>query len=272
ASRGTGSESQPVLIDDSQQALPLRVSPRKALAATQAEAAETFEAEIRESQAIVAPTEGSKAATVASAEDNDASDEGFDERFVDDFEGIDWSRLPRFQKPLRTLKQKKSWVFQHGYRVASCNNLSRTFFICKYCHQHKIMDATGVGVAEVTHATSSASAHLAINRTGHRITKAGVVQPALNNGQLTIAMAAKQGIEISQSVGNALGNFDVQRFRLAAIIWLVENNHPITQFEQPAFRAMLTFANPEAEAALWRSHHSVSRFVLRLYDYMVPQV
>ncbi|KAI2481055.1 hypothetical protein Ptr902_08081 [Pyrenophora tritici-repentis] len=223
----------------------------RALAATQAEAAETFEAEIRESQAIVAPTEGSKAATVASAEDNDASDEGFDERFVDDFEGIDWSRLPRFQKPLRTLKQKKSWVFQHGYRVASCNNLSRTFFICKYCHQHKIMDATGVGVAEVTHATSSASAHLAINRTGHRITKAGVVQPALNNGQLTIAMAAKQGIEISQSVGNALGNFD---------------------FEQPAFRAMLTFANPEAEAALWRSHHSVSRFVLRLYDYMVPQV
>ncbi|KAI0569226.1 Dimer-Tnp-hAT domain-containing protein, partial [Pyrenophora tritici-repentis] len=171
ASRGAGSESQPVLIDDSQQALPLRVSPRKALAATQAEAAETFEAEIRESQAIVAPTEGSKAATVASAEDNDASDEGFDERFVDDFEGIDWSRLPRFQKPLRTLKQKKSW-----------------------------------------------------------------------------------------------------RFRLAAIIWLVENNHPITQFEQPAFRAMLTFANPEAEAALWRSHHSVSRFVLRLYDYMVPQV
>ncbi|KAI1670732.1 hypothetical protein L13192_06248 [Pyrenophora tritici-repentis] len=220
ASRGTGSESQPVLIDDSQQALPLRVSPRKALAATQAEAAETFEAEIRESQAIVAPTEGSKAATVASAEDNDASDEGFDERFVDDFEGIDWSRLPRFQKPLRALKQKKSWI----------------------------MDATGVGVAEVTHATSSASAHLAINRTGHRITKAGVVQPALNNRQLTIAMAAKQGIEISQSVGNALGNFD------------------------PAFRAMLTFANLEAEAALWRSHHSVSRFVLRLYDYMVPQV
>ncbi|KAI2478918.1 hypothetical protein Ptr902_09884 [Pyrenophora tritici-repentis] len=89
ASRGTGSESQPVLIDDSQQALPLRVSPRKALTATQAEAAETFEAEIRESQAIVAPTEGSKAATVASAKDNDASDEGFDERFVDDFEGID---------------------------------------------------------------------------------------------------------------------------------------------------------------------------------------
>ncbi|KAI1667964.1 hypothetical protein Ptr902_09888 [Pyrenophora tritici-repentis] len=61
----------------------------RALAATQAEAAETFEAEIRESQAIVAPTKGSKAATVASAKDNDASDEGFDERFVDDFEGID---------------------------------------------------------------------------------------------------------------------------------------------------------------------------------------
>ena len=49
---------------------------------------------MRESQveaAIVAPTEGSKAATVATAEDdNQNSDEdAFDERFADDFKGID---------------------------------------------------------------------------------------------------------------------------------------------------------------------------------------
>jgi hypothetical protein len=35
---------------------------------------------------------------------------------------------------------------------------------------------------------------------------------------------------------------------------------------------MIKFANPEAEAALWLSHHSVARFVMRLYDYMKPQV
>jgi hypothetical protein len=30
--------------------------------------------------------------------------------------------------------------------------------------------------------------------------------------------------------------------------------------------------NPEAESALWASHNSVSRYVVRLYDYMKPRV
>jgi hypothetical protein len=29
-------------------------------------------------------------------------------------------------------------------------------------------------------------------------------------------------------------------------------------------------ANPEAESALWASHNSVSRYVVRLYDYVTP--
>jgi hypothetical protein len=71
---------------------------------------------LRESQieaAIVAPTEGSKAATVAIPEDDhQSSDEDtFDERFADNFEGIDWARLPQYMKPLATQKQRKSWVF-----------------------------------------------------------------------------------------------------------------------------------------------------------------
>lgn len=36
---------------------------------------------------------------------------GFDARFVDDFKGIDWSKLRRYEKPSRTLTGKKSWVF-----------------------------------------------------------------------------------------------------------------------------------------------------------------
>jgi hypothetical protein len=56
------------------------------------------------------------------------------------------------------------------------------------------------------------------------------------------------------------------------VLWLVENNRPLREFETPAFRSMIRFANPEAEAALWRSHNSVSRFVMKLYSYMQPQV
>ena len=79
-------------------------------------------------------------------------------------------------------------------------------------------------------------------------------------------------ISIPQDFANELGYFKAHSFRLAAVTWLVENNHPLREFETPAFRQLIAAANPEAEASLWSHHSSVSRFVMRLYDYMKPQV
>jgi hypothetical protein len=58
------------------------------------------------------------------------------------------------------------------------------------------------------------------------------------------------GVEVEQSAANAIGNFNIQRFRLAAVLWLVNNNYPLRKFETPAFQSMIEFANPEAKAAL----------------------
>jgi hypothetical protein len=60
----------------------------------------------------------------------------------------------------------------------------------------------------------------------------------------------ERGMPVSQRVANAMGGFNVQRFRLAAVLWLVDNNYPLREFETPAFRAMIEFTNPEAAAAL----------------------
>jgi hypothetical protein len=105
---------------------------------------------LRESQvkaAIVAPTEGSKAVTVATAKDNDqnSNEDAFDERFADYFAGIDWARLPQFTKPLATQKQRKNWVYPYGYRVTLLNASTSKWFVGKYCHQHEIIDAGGAG-------------------------------------------------------------------------------------------------------------------------------
>jgi len=54
------------------------------------------------------------------------------------------------------------------------------------------------------------------------------------------------------------------------VSWLVENNHPLREFETPAFKALMIAANPEAAVALWSSHVSVTRYVMRLYDYIKP--
>ncbi|KAI1521065.1 hypothetical protein PtrSN002B_012470 [Pyrenophora tritici-repentis] len=59
--------------------------------------------------AIVAPVEASEVAAAAfKAVDKGELEPDFDPRIADNFNGINWSRLPRYIKPLRTQKQKKS--------------------------------------------------------------------------------------------------------------------------------------------------------------------
>jgi hypothetical protein len=78
--------------------------------------------------------------------------------------------------------------------------------------------------------------------------------------------------KVLQTAANKLFGFNTQRFQMAAVSWLVENNHPLSEFESPAFRRLITAANPQAETALWASHVSVTCFVVRLYDYLKPRV
>jgi hypothetical protein len=73
---------------------------------------------------------------------------------------------------------------------------------------------------------------------------------------------------VAQATANELSGFNTTRFRLAAVTWLVDSNHPLSEFKRPSFRTMLAMANSEAEAALWTSSMSVLRYVLRLYNYL----
>jgi hypothetical protein len=162
-SRGT--VRQPIVLD-TQQSL-LRLSPRKALV----KAAQTvnFESQLRESQAedaIVVPAKGSEAATAAKG----AIDEGFDTHLEDDFEGIDWTRLPQYMKPLASVRTKRSWVYRYGWRVVLIKDPDRIFFVCRHCHKHKIIDCGGGGIYETTKAPSSAARHLEEKRRGHSYT------------------------------------------------------------------------------------------------------
>jgi hypothetical protein len=82
----------------------------------------------------------------------------------------------------------------------------------------------------------------------------------------------KAGVKVPQAVANELSSFSIQSFRFAAVRWLVDNNRPLLEFEKPAFRDMIAMANPDAEAALWQNHQSVSQCVMRLYYHMLPRV
>jgi hypothetical protein len=269
AARSTASQSLPI---DSQLSLS-RLSPHRAL--REAPQASTFESQLRKSQpedAIIAPTEGSEIATAASsAAANEPMDEALDASLMDCFEGIDWTRLPKYVKPVASQRSRKSWIYRHGYRVSALKDPSRLYFICRYCHKHKVTDAGLGGIYETTHSTSSAQRHLELPKRGHGhqapnktalVAKTTLIQHMLKDSNSSVL----------QRVANELAGFNTQRFRLAAVAWLVENNHPLSEFEAPAFRRLIAAANPQAEAALWTSHMSVSRYVVRLYDHLKPRV
>ncbi|RYN15529.1 hypothetical protein AA0113_g12768 [Alternaria arborescens] len=261
----------------SQSELPVRTSPRKALevAASQATEEAPFESQLRDllpDNAIDPPTEGSRAATEASTEASDSYDGAeLDSRFEDRHDGLDWAHIPRFMKPLRTLKGRKSWVFEHGYRIALIADPQRTFWICRHCYKHQRFE--GKQALEVTLSTTAAITHMAQNRVGHRLNRQGqLAKAALPRGQTSLRLLSDSGVAVSQEVANQIGNFDVQGFRYAAVSWLVDNNHALREFETPAFREMIAYANPEAAEALWVSRTSVASFVMRLYCHLEPQV
>ncbi|KAK1916433.1 hypothetical protein P3342_004252 [Pyrenophora teres f. teres] len=101
-SRGT--ESQPIAIEDTQPS-----SPREAPAI--ASKADDFESQLRDSRPedeVIALVEASEAATVASTTLKDEKDEGFNTRFADNFDGVDWKLLKRFIQPPRTQTHRKA--------------------------------------------------------------------------------------------------------------------------------------------------------------------
>jgi hypothetical protein len=144
--------------------------------------------------------------------------------------------------------------------------------VCKHCHTHKVIDAGGGGLFDVTKATSAAATHLGQQRGGHALSKDGIKQRQQIGGQLSLRQAMDAGVKVSQHAANAMGNFDIQRFRQAAVLCLLDNNLPMELLARPSFREMINFANPEAEAALWVSPRSVATYAMRLFRCLQPQV
>lgn len=177
-----------------------------------------------------------------------------------DYEGIDWDRLPDLVKPLTQSKRESSWIYRYGYRCALRRDPKTIIFICKYWHQHKLLGGRYLGTA-----TSSASQHLGRLVPGHGYNKAGKICRKTPRAQPSIfASLQRNGVEVSQAIANKL-TFNLNTFRRVAIQWLIEGNHPVREFESPAFRAMIAMANPLAEEALWRNHQSVTRYIIHQY-------
>ncbi len=121
----------------------------------------------------------------------------------DNYDGIDWNRLPNLQKPSQTSKRKASWIYKYGYRCQNRKNPDLIIWVCRYCHQHKI---TGRGQYNVTNATSAAANHLKQRSRGHGYNEKGIIEgPSTRGGQLSVIQSLQfQGVNVPQRVANEI--------------------------------------------------------------------
>ncbi|KAI0568323.1 hypothetical protein Alg130_12190, partial [Pyrenophora tritici-repentis] len=178
-------------------------------------------------------------------------------------------RYPKHCKPPTSLSNRASWVYSHGYRIALRSNVAKVTWICHYCYKHKFT-TVGRGIHDVSQSPSAPARHLGEDKKGHGLKPPSKRTTVAPRKETLLERALQKGC--SQAVANELTNFNIQEFRLAAVTWLVENNLPLLQFESSSFRNMIQLASVEAERALWASYNSVSRYVIRLYNYLLLKV
>ena len=121
--RAKGTASQPIAVDSQPPSPPPPPPITNAFQAlVGASQAPTFEARVRDSRpedSIVAPPKGSEHATAAASEAPEAPDDAaededdkdikaFDAHLMDNHDGLDFTRIKRFQIPVKTSKYKKS--------------------------------------------------------------------------------------------------------------------------------------------------------------------
>jgi hypothetical protein len=133
---------------------------------------DNFESQLRESQpedAIEAPADDSSEAAAATTGDDDTSDASrFNSDLEDDFNSINWQRLPLYCKLVASQIARKSWIYRHSYCVALLANPRQLFFVCCYCYQRKFIDANCGGLYEIIRSTSTAARYLEEQRPSHR--------------------------------------------------------------------------------------------------------
>jgi hypothetical protein len=113
-------------------------------------------------------------------------------------------RLPKYMKLLASQKRKKSWVYQHGYRVALRSDPTRIFPVCRYCHQGKIIDAAGGGLYETTTSTSTSARHLEQEKRGHGVLVPSEARPTkVVDGLLRNTIVNCKG-KVTKAVDNEL--------------------------------------------------------------------
>lgn len=181
----------------------------------------------------------------------------------DNYEGIDWSRLPESQKPFKSLRRINSFIWQHGYRIqeriASKTGEKKVYWECKYCHDHRISK----GRFESTQSTSGAVRHLAIDKPGHCLSEAGPIEFSHQRHRKSVLELIQAKHEVSQEAANKIISiYSAAGFKQAVLDWITLNNHPLSEVETPSFRKMIAAANLDAEADLWLSHSHIRWTIL----------
>ena len=108
------------------------------------------------------------ATKAAEASDGDTTESG-SVQDDDDYTGLDWNKVLRYQRTHSSLKRAPSYIWDHGWRLQQRYGAKSTVWLCKHCYKHDIK----VTLYKTGKATSSAKTHLTKDIEGYQIGQDG---------------------------------------------------------------------------------------------------
>lgn len=159
---------------------------------------------------------------------------------LEGYKNIDWSKIPGFQVPSHSKKDRRSWIWKHGWEIEETSS-SAKYWLCEPCFKLK---ADTVKIKKyLSTSTHNPIKHL---RTIHQITEEKDERP----GQINpIDWIQNQTPQDQNLINHLIASLKPEQFKVSLMKWIVHDNIAFRKAESKYFREMMLNANPSLDQA-----------------------
>jgi hypothetical protein len=178
---------------------------------------------------------------------------------IDDYENIDWDRIPKFQLPTHPSRHR-AWIWTQGYDVEETRTGDR-YWLCRKCHVARNRKGN---MWKANGGTSMPLKHM---KEVHQITENG---PVTKKRTLADAFKQPDGSLTSRDrdiVHRLMTAFNPKRFKTKLTRWIVHDNVAFNQIESPYFRDLMLELNDSlGELDCLPTHKSIRDWIIKDFD------
>jgi hypothetical protein len=174
----------------------------------------------------------------------------------DEYQDLDWSRIPKYQIPSR-LPRHHAWIWSQGYDIEETKTGER-HWLCKICHIAKRQ------TSHMWKSNGGTGLPLKHMNEAHQLTENG---PVTKKRSFFDAFKQPDGSLTTRDrdiVHRLITGFNPERFKAKLTRWIVHDNIAFNQVESPYFRDLMLELNQSlGELHCLPCHRSIRDWIMK---------